>query len=312
MTVDSQIQFNRRISLVVSDGKVGLDLSDFRIKFIVRQMDYESPNNADITVYNLSDDTIKKIKGEYSRIMLSCGYAGGELGKIFDGTIRQIRVGRESNIDRYVRFMAADTDIAYNFGVVNRTVAAGSTTAQRIKAIADGMGLTVGTLPNLTHVNPAGLARGKVYFGIGKAMMREEAKNINATISYQNGQVQMIDMQGYLPNEVVVLTAQTGLIGMPEQTDQGIAFRCLLNPKLVCGGAVKIDNRSINQLIKGIWDVPYNQWANSIQYGADIAADGLYRAYAIDHTGDTRGQDWYSDCVGLSISLPSNMCTAKD
>ena len=34
---------------------------------------------------------------------------------------------------------------------------------------------------------------------------------------------------------------------------------------------------------------------------ATVANNGLYRVLQVDHVGDTRGQEWYSNIIGLSL-----------
>lgn len=52
-------------------------------------------------------------------------------------------------------------------------------------------------------------------------------------------------LTGILPGHAVVLNSQSGLVNAPEQTNDGIKFRCLLNPQLVIGGMVQINERDI-------------------------------------------------------------------
>jgi len=98
---------------------------------------------------------------------------------------------------------------------------------------------------------------------------------------------------------------------MPEQTNEGIKVKCLLNPLLQIGGNAKIANNEINQTF---WagkkssptaatpfaGVPYNQWAGLTLLANVGAGDGTYRILAIEHEGDIRGQEWYSNLILLS------------
>jgi hypothetical protein len=67
-------QWGRKITLILFEGEKAIDLSEFRIQFSVQNADEESPNNAVIRVINLSKNTIKKIKGEFSKVTLNAGY----------------------------------------------------------------------------------------------------------------------------------------------------------------------------------------------------------------------------------------------
>ena len=84
-------------------------------------------------------------------------------------------------------------------------------------------------------------------------------------------------------DEIVSLSPSGGLIGTPEQTEDGIKARCLLNPLLNLNKLVHIDNDNVQQVKdgSGLWT-------------------GVYKIIAIKHTGDTRGQDWYTDFTGIA------------
>lgn len=299
----------RRASLMLVEGDKALDLSEMRFRFQTAQQDVESPNTVSIRVYNLSEDTIKKIRGEYSRVVLQAGYIEAPFGVIFDGTIRQYRIGKDNDqISTYLDILAADGDVAYNFGVVNTTQAAGTTSKQRLDAAVlqayGPHGVTMGK--NMIPPTGGVLPRGKVLFGLARASIRAEAQTQGSTWQIANGKVDIVPLDGYLPGEAVVLTAQSGLIGRVEMTEDGMRCRALLNPKLIVGGLVKIDNRSINQTVaaKGAeiqgGQLAYNRYAG-IQLLASTSADGLYRVYVAEYVGDTRGDDWYVDLTCLSV-----------
>lgn len=296
-------QWLRKASLMLVNGAAALDLSDLRFTFKSSAADTESPNSVSIRVYNLSEATVRTIRGEFSRIVLQAGYAGN-FGVIFDGTIKQYRVGKETATTSYLDILAADGDIGYNFGVVNRTLAAGSSPAERTAVTIAAMGpqtISAGYIPN----SPGGiLPRGKVLFGMARDYLHSQASSTGSTWSIQNGKINVVPLDSYLPGEAVVLTAATGLIGIPEQTAEGVKVRCLMNPRIIPGCLVQIDNKSVNQTFqanpKGA-PVPYDKWAG-IQLLASITSDGFYRVYVAEHDGDTRGTAWYSDLVCLSVN----------
>lgn len=304
----------RKASLLVTDGQTALDLSELHFQFQTKQADEESPNNAAIRVYNLSEDTRNRVQAEYGRVVLQAGYEGGPFGVIFEGTIKQFRKGKDpAGLTSYLDILAADGDEAYNYARISQALAAGSDPAQRVRAVAQAMS-PQGTSPGELQVPSTGgvLPRGKVLFGMARTMMRNEAAAGGCTWNISNGRVNVTPLDGYLPGEAVVLTAATGLIGRVEQTEDGMRCRALLNPKLVVGGLVKLDNRSINTTeasaeaaIPGDAQVAYDRYAG-IQQFASVAVDGLYRVYVAEFVGDTRGPDWYVDLVGLSVDPATN------
>lgn len=133
--------------------------------------------------------------------------------------------------------------------------------------------------------------------------LRQSAEASDTSWSIQDGKLQFVPMSGVLPNQAVVLNSKTGLVGQPEQTNDGIKARCLLNPMLKIGGKVQIDEKDVAQA--KLPDTAKDAQANQ---PADIAADGFYRLLVVEHSGDTRGNDWYSDlvCLDIDATQPPN------
>jgi hypothetical protein len=320
MAIADKTQYLRKASLyAINYSNTALDLSDLHFRFQTVQNDRESPANCSIRVHNMSEKTLQGLKSEFNRVVLNAGYENAAFGLIFDGTIKQFRVGREPDgVTNYVDLLLADGDLGYNWAFSNQTLAAGLTAKQRLDATiidTNALGLKGDTsLVTMTDGKVGGiLPRGKVLFGLTRGLIRSQVQNIGCTWSIQDGVIQVIPLDGYLPGDAVVLNATTGLIGRVEQTADGMKVRCLLNPLLVVGGTVKIDNASINQtfaqdpsVTNGAGQLAYNKYQNSVQLLADISNDGLYRIYVAEYTGDTRGQEWYTDITCLKIDPVTN------
>lgn len=290
-------QYLRAFSLVVADADKGLDLSQLHVKFSIKQWDLQTPNTCQVRVYNVSDDTAKGVQKEFSRIVLQAGYEDGDLATIFDGTLVQVRGGHESNVDSYLDLSGADGDAAANFAVVNAALKAGSSFADRVAALAKAMephGVTLGYVAPM----PAGtLPRGKTMAGMARDHLRDIAFATDTAWSIQNGQLQFVANTGSLPGEAIDLNSASGLIGFPEQTQDGIQVKCLLNPQIKIGGLIKINNADIQQaqLNLSIQGAAQNAFLPS------IADDGLYRVIVCEHSGDTRGNEWYSDIIAIAM-----------
>lgn len=291
-----QQQYIRRCNLIVaSDKGEGLDLSNLRIKFSIKKSDAQTPNTAEITVYNLAEETAQRIRKEFSSINLQAGYESN-YGIVFSGNIKQVRFGRESGTDTYMVIAAADGDAAYNGSVVNATLAAGSKQSDQINASAGAMAGKGVQKGSIADTGSAKLPRGKVMYGMARDYLRQSAAASNTSWSIQDGKIQFVELTGVLPNQAVVLSSKTGLVGAPEQTNDGIKARCLLNPMLKIGGKVQINEKDINEA-----KLPDTSKDAQPNKPATIRHDGFYRLLVVEHSGDTRGNDWYSDLVCLDI-----------
>lgn len=288
--------FERKWNVTVANAGQGLDLSELHIQFQISQSDVETPNHAVIRIINLSDTTASRLLAqEFDRVVVSAGYVNGPYGVVFDGTIKQSRRGRIDQVNKYLDILAADGDLALNYGVVNTTLAAGSTLPQQITAIANGMGVETGYLPEFENLGNPNLIRGKVMYGLGKDLMRNLAITHNFRWSIQQSRMVVIPNNSYVPADPIVLTSKTGLIGFPELTQGGISAKALLNPKLAIGQPVKIDNADIQS---AQFDVAYA----AINYFPSKAADGLYRVVVSEFEGDTRDTPWWSNITCFAIN----------
>lgn len=299
-------QWLRKIGLVVTKGDKGLDLSAMRIKFRTQSMQADAPNTAWIRVYNLKDDTANSIRDEFQDVSLQAGYEGGNFAVVFSGQIMQVKKGRESSIDSYVDIMAADALAAHTFGYVSKSLASASPSdqANTIQAALKDKGVTLA--PDALKVLSASpatggvLPRGKVLWGLAGALINQLADSTATTWSIQNGVLQFIPRNGYKAGEAVVINSQTGMVGIPEATEQGIEVKTLLNPLIGCGGRVQIDNAAINQTsVNGAMYPRYG----SLPLYARTTDDGYYRVLVAEHSGDTRETEWYTSITALALDV---------
>lgn len=292
----------------------GVNLSELRFTFDIKNGDTECPNTATIRVYNLKKDTRQKIINEFDTVSLQAGYQGN-IGIIFRGTIKQFVAGNENNVTSFLEIRAADGDPNYNFGLFGSngqgvTLASGWTSANILDHVVSAFGLPADTNARDVTARSGGVnltqVRGKVLFGLARAQASNLAATANARFSIQNGVVTFVPLTGYLPGQAVQLNSLTGMVGTPETTDNGIQVTCLLNPLIKIGGQIQINNKDITQTI--IKDrVGLNQFAEVAPFIADATEDGFYRVLVAEHSGDTRGQDWYTKITALSLDQTSNV-----
>lgn len=290
-------QWIRECSLIVgASGGAGLDLSPLRITFATKKGDVETPNSAEIQVYNLAPETVSRIRREFTRVVLAAGYVGNS-GIIFDGQIRQARTWRENGVDTVLSILAADGDRAYNFATVNTTLAAGSKPADHVQVCQQAFTAQGTGAGHVSDLPGQSLPRGKVMYGMARKYMRDSADTTDTTWSIQDGKMQMVPVKGYLPGEAVMLTHETGLVGTPEQTQDGISVRCLLNPRLRIGGRIKLNNASVKQAQTDLKAAALRP--------AKLDYDGIYRILKVEFNGDTRGNDWYANmvCIGIDDTM---------
>jgi hypothetical protein len=302
------LQYIRRCNLLVAGASgEGLDLSGLRIVFKVKKSDAQTPNAAEIRVYNLAESTAKQIREEFTTITLQAGYEAN-FGVIFAGNIKQVRFGRENGTDTYIDIAAGDGDDAYNYSVVNTTLAAGATQLDQIEAAAGALSERGVEQGYIAETGTQALARGKVMYGMARDYLRQSAEASETTWSVQDGKLQVVKLTEVLPNQAVLLNSKTGLVGTPELTNEGLKARCLLNPLLKIAVRVKIDEADVAEA-----KLPSTGQKAPANAAASTAQDGIYRLLVVEHSGDTFGNDWYSDLVCLAVdpTAPAGQQVAK-
>lgn len=311
-------QYLRNCSLVVAPASGdGIELGALRIQFQVRRGDLQTPNTCDATIFNLDDDTANQIAGkqpEFTQLILQVSYGDAPLATVFKGAIKQVRKGRIDQKDSYIVVTAADGDAAYNYAISAFTLAANNPPTNTVQRLikdmvnamqgVNGQTLSQGPVPPF----PAGASlRGEVHYGCSRDELREYADTLDCKWSIQDGSVTLIPKTGYIPEPAVLITPFTGLVGIPEQTQNGLMVRVLMNPSIKIGRTIKLDS-SINQLPLGM-DIP-SRPLNTVALAAQlrIIPSGLYYVMRAEHHGDTRGPDWYSDltCLAADATIPIN------
>lgn len=324
------------LQLLDQNGQ-GVMLSDFKVTFQIEWADTRWPRVANVKIYNLSRETTNKILGqEFSKIRIIAGYdglaqevdasqvgiardipadksgqtGGQNYGLIFDGDIRFTITGKDNVTDSWVLIQAIGDHEAFLYANTVTTLAAGHTVADLLAANMKGFnafGVTqgiTGDMPNTVF------PRGRVVFKSSRDVMDNIAKQCNATWQLVDGQVQMVPEDKYI-HEAIVLSADTGLIGMPQQTmGAGVNVRCLINPNIRINGLIQLDQASVYRAALGNGEVAQSPGrireveesgnlvvVGSLSQPASIATDGVYIVKAIDYTGDTRGQAWYMDLM---------------
>lgn len=277
------------------------------------------PGQALITVYNPTAQTVMKARTqEFNRAILAAGYRDGRYGIIFDGIIAYWEHGREDTLtETYLRLQLQDGDLAYNWAKINQTLTAGHSAKDAVAA-AVGQMKEMGVVfdGNIEGVLTAPMPRGHSLYGSAKDIFDD----YGASYFTQNGALHIFDPKKPISSQTKVLNSMTGLVGMPRQTTNGVEATTLLDPTLLLGAQVQIDQKDINQVAPGVGlnGQPLQQPSGNatgvavqegfgVGYRADVSADGVYAVWVIEHEGDSRGNPWYSHLICYAAGKVPNV-----
>ncbi|KFF70078.1 MULTISPECIES: hypothetical protein [Pectobacterium] len=324
---------------VLDKAGEGIRLSDFKVIFNIEWNDNKWPSVATVKIYNLSPETQNRIMGkEFSRIKIIAGYDGmapdvkaSDVGKvrlvepsqegqndglnhglIYHGDIRFTVTGKDNLTDSWIRIQACDSLEAFTMAMISTTLEKGYTLKDVYELLMRSLepyGISRGAVP----VFPATVyPRGKVFHGMVRDYLDNVAEQCGAKWQFAYGKLDMLTKDTAL-RAAIVLNANTGLIGMPQQTiGGGVNVRCLINPNIRLNGLINLDQTSIYRAALSEQDVSRSLGRISEQENngyrqldgiprkeqpASIATDGVYIVRYIAYNGDTRGQAWYMDLI---------------
>lgn len=299
--LNGNILWGRKYRILVNTPSgVALDVSQLRCTFKVYKTILMQPNLSEVTIYNLNANTENAIISEGNEIIIEAGYEGNsQYGIIFRGQIIQPIRDKEDGHTYKLTLTSLDGDAFMNWGVMNVTYTKGQTKRAIVEDIVNKASNPAKFGSISENFDTQQLTRGKVVFGLARDYLRQIAQSQQASFYVEDGKVNIVKADDMPSDEAIELNAKSGLVGSPAQSEYGITFKCLLNPRIKLGTFVHIDNRLIKETQITPVLIQPNQKANA-QIIRVLDGDGLYKVISINHIGDTRGDDFYTECVTIS------------
>lgn len=260
--------FNRQWALTIGDRQ----WTDLRVVFEINRNLSKRPDPAQITIYNLAEQTRSGFNGG-EQVRLVAGYSDAA-GLIYSGTLTQITPNRDG-ADYAVSLTCRDGDAAVR-ATIRQSYVSGAPLSVVVGNLVSAMGLTLGA--GAAEQLAGKSTRGPIaHVGYANDKLEEALVPYGLRYTLNDGTVQIIEEDGATAEEAVLLSPDTGLIGLPEpMTDKSppkgqkakrLRLTSLLQPGLMPGRRVALQG------------VPYA---------------GVYRVDRLIHKGDSHGQDWYS------------------
>lgn len=264
-----------------------------------------------LVVYNMNVATEKEVITEGFQISVEGGYEEAQYGHIYTGDIIQVIRNRENGIDYRLEILAVRSAKPFDSNHVRTSIAAGSRPRDVAKAVCKQADTKLQVAEVSDKISQQPLPRGKVIFGNVGKYLRDIAIANNAWF-YENsdGNVELKSVNDEVADdEVLVLGPDTGLVGTPKYTDNGIQIKMLLEPRLKLNSMVHIDNSIIQRQL-----IPVDQNTGSISskqtnQNSMFDKSGEYKVLSIAHSMDTHGDDWTTEVIGLSTNGKAGLAT---
>lgn len=280
-------------SIVVSSS--AWEPEALRITFEVNVTAYKSLWFARISIYNMNAATAQTILTQGMGVTLKAGFQNPGAGIIFQGQIYQPMWEQENVVDFKLTLMCY-TGLKETIGnFASFAGSPGSTQAALVAKMAAAAQhpITLGAI-DTTALAQTKLPRARAFFGDPNAFIDSVASGNNMQSWTGFNGLNLGNVEASSVVSTITYTPTTGIIGTPQQTQDGVMFRVLLDPRLQVQQPpmqVKIDNTVIRQLPR---------YPGS--YPSILDKDGLYIVMGLLFYGDSRGEggSWFTEVVAAT------------
>ena len=288
-----------------------LNVSDLKCSFKCSYTNGTALTVGTLVVYNLNAATEGEIINEAFQFSVYGGYEQGQYGEIFTGDIVQVIRNRENGIDYRLEILAIRGWQQLQMNHVRSSVAANSKPRDIVQQVCKGAEIPMKTGEISDKIPAQPLPRGKILFGKPFKYLREIAVNNNAFFRLnEKKEVEMHFMYDEIPeNMCLTLTPESGLVGTPKYSDNGIIIKMLLDPRVKVRSMIKIDNSLVQRQLLNI-DTSMSGKNSEQPQNLVFDKDGEYEVLSVTHSGDTWGDDWSTEVVGISRTGRKTLQTA--
>lgn len=287
-----------------------------RVTFQIEELGYTEKWWGDISIYNLSPSTKDAIIMQGANVTLSAGYQDGtSYGVIFKGKIFQWIWSREDVVDyKLTLHCLAGLDYEVD-NMVSFQAQAGASQRDIIMRMMEQAETPIPVESIDSDIlGTIVLPRGEIVFGSPNSYLNKVARSNG--LQHYFGETGVVigditpttNVSQYTYSSVPdpsndnkrVAGVNYTIIGTPQQIQNGVEMRVLMDARLrpkVPATNIKIDNTVIRQMLI---TPPDAASAQSSTLWPALAQDGVYAVASVKHTGDTRGDAWYTDVVGIT------------
>lgn len=286
------LQYLRKVRLTakgkggtLSINTDGQSLHDIKIAFDIAKAVSSTQNSANIEIWNLTEAHRNALGKELDDITLEAGYlppeGGDNVGVIFKGQIRDVE-HRRAGADIITKLSCGEGDKAFRRATLSKTYRPGTPVKDVVEDLYKELqkeGINRGEWKFPEDVQNRQFKRPYTVCGSCKREMDTLSRGHGFYWSVQNGSMEIIPGDGYVGG-IVLLTPETGLVGTPTITDNGVKVTALLNPEIRPNRRVRIESQTLEM----------------------NAQNGEYRVSEVIYSGDNREGDFLVAITGESVN----------
>lgn len=245
----------------------------FRITFDIRKDTTSLPNQATVSIFNLSSEEREKIKNIIHKnselgkkkepllpLLLYAGYKeniGYEF--LYSGNITAV-IDKYGGTDIETQISTGDGLIPLRDTLLNLSFSAGVSVKSIVEQIASELKMNISSASDFINSNFE-FANGFSFTGKAADAMDRVIKSSGLTWHIEKNQVVILPNDSSTKDEIILLNKSTGLIGAPEKIIEsginvinpgdydGWDVKSLLRPEINPGNRIKIESRLANTVM---------------------------------------------------------------
>lgn len=282
------LQINRWFELTIGDGITAEAVTitppmSCTFDITKSSTSLRKSNSGEIRVYNIPDDKLALLKGDYPVVVFKVGYVGTGVVTLIKGEVISVSTVKDGG-DKLTTLQVGSGYVASNHKTVQKVVPEGQTVKQIIEALIDDVPeITKGVLSG-NNINKVALY-GYSMSGTVRGTLENLARTYYLDYNIDNDILYVHDADGTISDDFItvpLISELSGLIDLPYDNKiavgkakksvankGGVHFKTLLNPTLVAGSIIKLESPTIS---------------------------GVFKLSEVTHSGGNRINDWYSSC----------------
>jgi hypothetical protein len=239
--------FGRTVQVVVGD----LDISALDIEFHIKKTLKPVPNTCEIKVYNLSEQSIRKLEtfSDGTPVKVLAGY-GQDVSQLYLGETRAAWTDYKPQGETLTSLSTGTNAKAKKLKKIFQPVGANTPAKDVLQNLAAALGVPLGTISQKALGKLGSIAtlhpKPGVLCGNAWQLITDFCASADIAWSIQDGTIQILDYGGALDNVAIALSANTGLIESPTTDIQGIVTaKTLLIPGIRPGIKLAFESRFV-------------------------------------------------------------------
>lgn len=280
------LKWKRRVRLTISGSGGGAVFEGsqapedgFKIDFTVSKTLGSKQNSGSVTIWNLTKSNREKLGEEFTKLKLEVGYGDNAYAVLVEADIRDVEHDKSSpDISSQMTF--GDGDKGVTKGAVSKTFKAGTKPKEVMQYLVKNMpGLEMGKVKGLDDL-PA-YKRPVTVYGWAAPNMDKVGRERKLYWNIDKNKVNIVKNDEHL-GQCAVISKETGMIGVPQETDKGIKVKALIEADVVPGFMIKVESNFLD-----------------LSSGRDKrqsdAGGGEFRVNAVTFSGGTRDDMFYME-----------------